>query len=144
MDEWNHVALSRWPWVAPIIAAAAALWRWWSGRRGSARPERRPERWEDAEAVLFPSERSGQAPGRGLARWLSAPARLALKEAGESALEEEIAGLRDDLRRTQADNKRLRGELASLANSNAGSIGTGGDKNPRSRTPRPRSPRSGG
>jgi hypothetical protein len=59
---------------------------------------------------------------------------LTLKEAGDDATAEEMAGLREDLRRALADNKRLRAELASRDGSNAGFSATATAKSRRSRT----------
>jgi hypothetical protein len=137
MDGLIHWAESRWPWVTPLLVLLAELARRWSSRR--AEPRAPSRRWEDSEHILFPSR-----PGSGLARLLSSPARLALKEAGTQAMEEEIAGLRDDLKRVLADNKRLRAELDGLAGSNAGFTDMAGDKSPRLRRRRRPSSRSDG
>lgn len=111
-----------------MVSWASALWHWWSfgllapagfllrwffkNRSPQSQPE--PGTWTIVDRR---SQKNSHGPGRGLARLLSSPARLALKEAGEEATQEEVEGLREDLDRILADNKRLRLELASFRDS---------------------------
>jgi hypothetical protein len=125
-----------WPWIASTLAVLGAAWRWWRSR---SLPPRRSEPF-DTEEIVFPRA-SPSSPGRGLARWLSLPLRLALKEAGEQAMNDEMAGLRDDLKRTMADNRRLRAELDGRTGSDAGSTATDTASRQPSRRPRPDSSR---
>lgn len=65
-------------------------------------------------------------PIRFFAKVTTANVRLTYREREESDLEQEMAGLREDLARVLTDNERLRKELSASRDSSGGSTGSAG------------------